>query len=321
MALIKCPECNKEFSDKALACPSCGFPTSKIIGTKNSAPVVINDSPQKHRFTWLKLVIPLFIIIILSTVFFLFFYISNIFLSNHEVVIGIGEEADINYTIQPERTVLKSVKWISSDDQIAAVNNGKITGVSEGTCKITVESLWGHYDNCTVIVKSVEDRQADLVNELCDYIKENSDVNSENTYMKTVKETNGNQFILCYGKNRLSLIYNIPSDYGEQMTCLFIEAGNIKEAIVMQISTLKIDGKVMQTTGKGTIQLGLYKPGDKIPIWNIEAENAPDDAEIGLTDEFQKVVDTGVKEDVLGFEEFLKNNPHFGSINQYGFAY
>ena len=26
MSLISCPECNKEISDKALACPSCGYP-------------------------------------------------------------------------------------------------------------------------------------------------------------------------------------------------------------------------------------------------------------------------------------------------------
>ena len=30
MALIKCPECGKEFSDKAAACPNCGFPTSEL---------------------------------------------------------------------------------------------------------------------------------------------------------------------------------------------------------------------------------------------------------------------------------------------------
>lgn len=29
MALIKCPECGKEFSDKAQACPNCGCPTSE----------------------------------------------------------------------------------------------------------------------------------------------------------------------------------------------------------------------------------------------------------------------------------------------------
>ena len=31
MALIKCSECGKEFSDKAPACPNCGCPTSEIL--------------------------------------------------------------------------------------------------------------------------------------------------------------------------------------------------------------------------------------------------------------------------------------------------
>ena len=32
MALIKCTECGKEFSDKAPACPNCGCPTDVIVG-------------------------------------------------------------------------------------------------------------------------------------------------------------------------------------------------------------------------------------------------------------------------------------------------
>lgn len=32
MALIKCPECGKEISDKAKACPNCGAPISVIAG-------------------------------------------------------------------------------------------------------------------------------------------------------------------------------------------------------------------------------------------------------------------------------------------------
>lgn len=31
MALIKCPECSKEISDKASSCPNCGCPLSEII--------------------------------------------------------------------------------------------------------------------------------------------------------------------------------------------------------------------------------------------------------------------------------------------------
>lgn len=31
MALIKCTECGKEFSDRAAACPNCGCPTDIIL--------------------------------------------------------------------------------------------------------------------------------------------------------------------------------------------------------------------------------------------------------------------------------------------------
>lgn len=37
MALIKCPECNNDISDKARACPHCGFPI-----TQNNKPLVLN---------------------------------------------------------------------------------------------------------------------------------------------------------------------------------------------------------------------------------------------------------------------------------------
>lgn len=49
MALIKCPECRKEISDKATNCPNCGSPVN--IGNTNSDPVVshIPDEPQKTK--------------------------------------------------------------------------------------------------------------------------------------------------------------------------------------------------------------------------------------------------------------------------------
>lgn len=35
MALIKCPECQREISEEAIICPNCGFPIAKL---KNSGP-------------------------------------------------------------------------------------------------------------------------------------------------------------------------------------------------------------------------------------------------------------------------------------------
>lgn len=40
MALINCPECNKQISDKTPSCPLCGYPISTYVqsGTQNAGP-------------------------------------------------------------------------------------------------------------------------------------------------------------------------------------------------------------------------------------------------------------------------------------------
>ncbi|MBB6469067.1 hypothetical protein HNQ96_004956 [Aminobacter lissarensis] len=41
MTLMTCPECQGKVSDKALACPSCGFPIARQTGGKSAWPTVI----------------------------------------------------------------------------------------------------------------------------------------------------------------------------------------------------------------------------------------------------------------------------------------
>lgn len=36
MALVKCPECSSQISDKATACPSCGFPITTVASTRQT---------------------------------------------------------------------------------------------------------------------------------------------------------------------------------------------------------------------------------------------------------------------------------------------
>lgn len=43
MALINCPECNKEISDRAEACPQCGFPIAKKNEIKLECPAFSDD--------------------------------------------------------------------------------------------------------------------------------------------------------------------------------------------------------------------------------------------------------------------------------------
>lgn len=51
MALIKCPECGKEISDKAATCPNCGCPISEKSSTKMTygTPIPAKGSTQKKR--------------------------------------------------------------------------------------------------------------------------------------------------------------------------------------------------------------------------------------------------------------------------------
>lgn len=71
MALIKCPECGKEISDRAGNCPNCGYPISDDyeIERKNSKhgilSIVIGIIAWIALFTakhWLAFSMPLFII-------------------------------------------------------------------------------------------------------------------------------------------------------------------------------------------------------------------------------------------------------------------
>lgn len=50
MALIKCPECGKEISDRAKACPSCAYPIPQSVVASSPAPTQIpKTGPMGYR--------------------------------------------------------------------------------------------------------------------------------------------------------------------------------------------------------------------------------------------------------------------------------
>ena len=67
MALVDCPECGKQVSTRATACPHCGFPLSREVGVAGDA----HREPGPSRWTdpgfWI-IVVGLAVIIILSIV-------------------------------------------------------------------------------------------------------------------------------------------------------------------------------------------------------------------------------------------------------------
>ena len=50
MALINCPECEKQVSDKAVSCPNCGYPISQMVNS-NSFKEGLKSSPKDYEET------------------------------------------------------------------------------------------------------------------------------------------------------------------------------------------------------------------------------------------------------------------------------
>jgi hypothetical protein len=79
------------------------------------------------------------------------------------------------------------------------------------------------------------------------------------------------------------------------------------------------DGRTLRTEAKGGIVPDTYHKGDRIKIEDMSVENAPEDAEIGVTEEFQKTVDKGTSKALTALEYFLNEHPMFGTIEKLGF--
>jgi hypothetical protein len=77
MALIQCPECGKEFSDKAAACPNCGCPTEEAIVILNENNYYSNyideennSKPKESGFGKIPLILVIIGILVLIFIFF-----------------------------------------------------------------------------------------------------------------------------------------------------------------------------------------------------------------------------------------------------------
>lgn len=71
--------------------------------------------------------------------------------------LNVGETSTITATVIPTNATNKSIVWSSSDNNIATVDNGVVTGVNDGSCTITCASVENNTikTTCSVTVKTV----------------------------------------------------------------------------------------------------------------------------------------------------------------------
>ena len=78
--------------------------------------------------------------------------ITSIKMEKNTIELEKGKTYDMNVTLTPSNATSAELTWISSDDSIATVKDGKITAVASGTCMVTVRTTNGNTDTCLVKV-------------------------------------------------------------------------------------------------------------------------------------------------------------------------
>jgi len=79
--------------------------------------------------------------------------VSGVVLDKSMMLLGVGENETITARELPGTAAIISANWTSSDNNVATVTDGRVTGIAYGTATITAISKNGkHKDVCTVTV-------------------------------------------------------------------------------------------------------------------------------------------------------------------------
>ena len=108
--------------------------------------------------------------------------VTGISLNKKSETIKVTDTTNLIATITPENATNKNVSWSSSDENIAKVENGVVTGIKEGSAIITVTTEDGNYKDTAKITVTKKQKSDD------DIYKENED-NNQKTEKDTI-ETN-----------------------------------------------------------------------------------------------------------------------------------
>ena len=114
--------------------------------------------------------------------------VTGIDIAQSSLTIQEGNSANIEYTISPSNATNKTVVWTTSNDKVATVTNGKVTGISAGTAKITAKTSDGGFtDSIDVTVTA---SQVAVIGVILDKTSIAIEAGSTSTIVATVQPSN-----------------------------------------------------------------------------------------------------------------------------------
>lgn len=68
-------------------------------------------------------------------------HVTSVSLNKKSLTLNVDEEFTLEATVLPENATIKGVKWASTNEEVAIVEDGKVTALKAGACTISATSL------------------------------------------------------------------------------------------------------------------------------------------------------------------------------------
>ena len=142
---------------------------------------------------------------------------SGVTLDKTSVGVQVGLSVTLTATVTPADAANKTVQWYSTNDGIATVSNGTVTGVSEGEATITVKTVDGNLTATCLVIVTAEPPVPSTnltLHEPGVYEAKLAD----NGYATALKIINEREYEVFYASRTASSIASLPTTPGDKTT-------------------------------------------------------------------------------------------------------
>lgn len=164
---VFCVKCGAEILDGQAFCPKCGHKVGAKLEAEPETNVAVKPASGNKMAKIIIGAIAAIVVIIAAVMAIRGTQAKSVTLNKDSVAVKVGETISLSFTIDPDDTKDKTVTWTSSNESIAKVNDGTVSGINEGDCIVTVKTKNGKTDTCEVTVLPAGPDLLAIYNEYC----------------------------------------------------------------------------------------------------------------------------------------------------------
>ena len=242
--------------------------------------------------------------------------VTSITLDKNTATIKAGKSVQLTPTIKPENPTDSSIIWTSSNSNVATVDsNGLVTGISQGSARITVQSVSN--PNCTATctvtvitptegnytIISAEDIQGVVSGDTVSIpVSIGNNTNAEADY-------NAYRVLVNYDPSALEFVSASSVNNSEQFSALaengiitvsdFGTAKNLGEAFILKFTALAATGSTTVEATEAQVDIGENAVSENAPEASLENPDTviyfKEQYTVSLTDDFETDMSTIVE--------------------------